>query len=372
MSNSNKTSAKLKKYLSALAPENVVGASGLAILSACSLLAFTPGTDQTLSIVLSSWLGGLGLNVLAGVLQDNYKGLLDKRIEDEEKIIALAELLSKDIRQKGELRIEVGKFLNSMDAIDISLQIVKGNPALHGWLLIKIYEDVLQYQLEFDRIHKALQEIKTALDYKNFPEKDSVLELVDISVLDKRGFSVLDIKIRNIGNAVAFAKRIEIEMLERKATGWMESQYPVPVLCKYHILLDFPAGKSKAYNIAHQIEPNGVDRFQIILGSIEPDFVYCTVKLKIHYNANAVIQSEPIKLKIQTYRNIFHRQKLEEILQLESLEFLQPIKLINATEEKFNQLNQLGEQLEKQVNSGDLTTDDAKEKILQFLESDAK
>ncbi|MCO5203988.1 MAG: SUMF1/EgtB/PvdO family nonheme iron enzyme [Anaerolineae bacterium] len=147
-------------YLKQLKPSQLVGAGGLAVLCASAALAYDPSWGP-----LATWLGSLGLNVLAGSLQQFYQSIHAEKSDDEiDRIAALAKTLEPDIRRQAELRIEVGAFLDKTDAFAIAIAAVEGDVAVHGWLLTKIYIDVTQYRLDFDHIHVELAEIKRLLE----------------------------------------------------------------------------------------------------------------------------------------------------------------------------------------------------------------
>jgi len=163
---------RLHQTLSRITPEKIVGASGLAILCAASTLALAPPSDQALLTTLMQWLGGLGLNVLAGILQQEYQNLLSQPARDEqERLTALAEALTKHFRRQAELRREIGAFLSeeNLNAFRIAEEVVQGNPAVHGWLLARIYEDVTEYRADFDQIHKSLAEMKSLVEQLQQP-----------------------------------------------------------------------------------------------------------------------------------------------------------------------------------------------------------
>ncbi len=152
---------RLGRYLLHITPEQVVGASGLAVLCASSALAFAPATGQPASVALGQYLSGLGLNVLAGVLQNLYSSLLSEPGgDDREKLADLAASLTPVIQGQPKLRSEIGAFLNTVDAVRIAEQILKGDPATHGWLLVSIFQEVDHYRTDFAQVHKTLAEIK--------------------------------------------------------------------------------------------------------------------------------------------------------------------------------------------------------------------
>ncbi len=168
---------QLKQKLSRITSSQVTGASGLAVLCAASALALAPSSEQAFVTALVQWVGGLGLNVLAGVLQQSYHDLLSQPSRDEqEQLTKLAELLTKDVRRQAELRREVGAFLGekNLDAFRIAQEVVEGNPAVHGWLLVQIFQDVTQYRDDFDQIHATLAEMKKQIEQMQQPLETSV------------------------------------------------------------------------------------------------------------------------------------------------------------------------------------------------------
>jgi len=169
MSERNSFRERLGYYLSRITPQRVVGASGLAVLCAGSTLAFAPISGQMPSVALGQFLAGLGLNVLASVLQNAYQNLLSQPTDDDlDRLERIARLITPAIQDQPKLRSEIGEFLETLDAVQIAKEVVKGNPATHGWLLMQIYQEVNQHRAEFDRIHKTLAEIK-ALNLQLLP-----------------------------------------------------------------------------------------------------------------------------------------------------------------------------------------------------------
>ena len=152
---------RLSHYLSLITPDQAVGASGLVILFAASILSLLPTVGIT---PLAQWISGLGLNVLADFLFQQYQDLLSQPDRGElERLSMLAHKLTKDVQRQAELRHEIGVFLGNMNAFQIAMEIVKGNPAIHGWLLARIHQDIAQYRNDFDHIHVTLAEIKSLL-----------------------------------------------------------------------------------------------------------------------------------------------------------------------------------------------------------------
>lgn len=170
-------SSFLTKYLIRLTPQ-VVGTSGLAVLCSASLLALAPVTGQNMAYAITTYLGGLGLNVLAGVLQNFYQILASQPTDDDLKHVQrLTELLAKKMREYPKLRQEIGIFLNKQRSLQIAMEVVKGNPATHGWLLWRIYEDGTEHKTQLADVQQSLIEIKKLIEelsgHSYFPSRIS-------------------------------------------------------------------------------------------------------------------------------------------------------------------------------------------------------
>lgn len=170
----------LNGFLSRLTPQ-AVGASGLAILCSASILALAPATGHDMMTAAAVYLGNLGLNVLAGVLQNFYQTLLSEPTDDElRQVQRLSILLSREIRNNPKLRGEIGDFLNKQKTLDIAREVIKGNPAASGWLLWRIYEDGNEYKAQLSHMNQSLIEIKGLIEDlsrdSNFPPRISTIQ----------------------------------------------------------------------------------------------------------------------------------------------------------------------------------------------------
>lgn len=166
MANSPAFRIRLREVLDRITPsDNVVGTGGLAILCAASVLVGFPAYNELFPEALRQFLGGMGLNILAGVLQQQYQRLRENPSEDEVAALnRLARGLASEINDHPMLRKEMGTFLEKTKAIEIAEELVKENPAAYSWLLVKIYQELVQYRSEFDQIHLALEQIKELLE----------------------------------------------------------------------------------------------------------------------------------------------------------------------------------------------------------------
>ena len=150
---------RIKRYLSALTPEKVVGVGGLAVICSAILLGYVPSPGQSFAGVLKDQLEGLGLNVLSGILTLVHQKLLEQPSKNDlDRLTQLARILDREIKREAKLRVEIGNFLEINNAFQIAEEVVKGNPAIHGWLLTNIYTDLRQHRDDFKRIHNRLDD----------------------------------------------------------------------------------------------------------------------------------------------------------------------------------------------------------------------
>ena len=145
---------KIRQILSNLSPEHFVGSSGLAILSATSLLAFLSSSNATIS-GLTAYLSSIGLNIFSGILQQQYSTLLATPTKQvETSLRELAKVLTRDIKKDARLRREIGTLLNAWGAFEIAKEVVSGNPSVHNWLLFRVYNDISLFGKEFEQLHR--------------------------------------------------------------------------------------------------------------------------------------------------------------------------------------------------------------------------
>ncbi len=156
--------SRLKLILSKINPNKVIGVSGLAILCASAFWSIVPVGNQTFSIALGNFLGGLGLNVLASKLQGLFESVnAIPNKEEVEKIESFAKLLSDEIEKDKNLKRQISIFLKENNSFNIAEELVLSNPGAHAWLLIKIYQDISSYQEEFEDIKRKLDGIEEAI-----------------------------------------------------------------------------------------------------------------------------------------------------------------------------------------------------------------
>jgi hypothetical protein len=155
---------RLRKILTRITPERFVGVSGIAVLCAASAAALLPITHDANALALAQWLGGLGLNVLASVLERTYLELQAQPSTDElDRVAVMAQRIGEEMRHYPLLRQQIGEFLGDTGSLQIAQEVAAGNPAVSGWLLLQIYGEVSRYEEDFASIHTALAEIKATL-----------------------------------------------------------------------------------------------------------------------------------------------------------------------------------------------------------------
>jgi len=137
---------------------------------------------------------------------------------------------------------------------------------------------------------------------------DSIVELVDVFIdeeLDEYNFSIaLDIKLRNIGDKIAFLNKLEVIMLdyyEMQTLG--DYHYEEESSYEYDLLIDNRS--LQTFEISQAIPANDVDRFRLALAAangIEGYPVICYFYLKLYFNSNDYVQSEKMIVPIMVPR----------------------------------------------------------------------
>ncbi len=153
------------------------------------------------------------------------------------------------------------------------------------------------------------------------------LEIVELSEIDNATFPILDLKLRNPGNEVAFLKRIVFEVLKtRPVPAESHMSEGAPVSHQYNVLLNpFSEDYTVPLSVSQEIPANGTDRIQIIIGADawrhaqqvlarlrNSDFsarmdelkryhihrVDVELRLHLHYNENDRITSQPFVMHV--------------------------------------------------------------------------
>jgi hypothetical protein len=169
--------------------------------------------------------------------------------------------------------------------------------------------------------------------------KDSLLELVDIDIVDdkKDQFPQLDIKIRNIGNRITVLKRAEIHVIRT----WMLLNPWKPramrISCNYDVILPFQYPNIEIISLSQAIDPNDVDRFTITLGTDQgpgPNkYVYLLNLLLLYDGDNKILQTQDMLILSRRPSKILgahtHPTRMEYCKE-NNKKVLSEIKIINA------------------------------------------
>ena len=149
----------------------------------------------------------------------------------------------------------------------------------------------------------------TMIQYK---KTDSQIEIVDITIEESNEFPMLDIKLRNSGDTVAYLYKIEVVMddffqmynIYKNGYMMMEPSH------NYDMMLTEKDVQS--LDISQVIPGNDADRFTITLATNtgdEPEVpAICTFSIKLYYNDNQYIESKTMTIPIndpQRYSSIY-------------------------------------------------------------------
>lgn len=131
----------------------------------------------------------------------------------------------------------------------------------------------------------------TIIQYK---KSDSIVELVDISIVEDGEFPVLDIKLRNSGDTIAFLYKLEVNMIDyfQMNNIHVEHYYPEEPSYNYDIVLTDES--IQTFNISQVIPGNDVDRFTVTLATTTGDpYVpaICAFSIRLYYNSEEYVES---------------------------------------------------------------------------------
>ncbi len=148
------------------------------------------------------------------------------------------------------------------------------------------------------------------LHIKNEPRKKgpSLLKIVDISLHEQKDkYPYIEIKLRNVGDSVAFIKKVIFDIKDVGAFMKVRDDRPcaVPISWNYDIKLSSEAGEY-SYEISQVVPPDDVDRFTFTLAhSAGPLNAIFKIFLKIIYDEDdKEITTEPILINIPSSYDI--------------------------------------------------------------------
>lgn len=334
-----------KQKLSQLPVERVVGFSGLAILSAASFLSFIPPASEGLSTALAQYLSNVGLNVFAGVLQANYQDLLSQSNAETEKLANLAEIITKDIKRNAVLRRELGTYLGNIDAFKIAEEVVNGNQATHGWLLVKIYADVTQYRKDFEHIHLSLAEIKSSVQeiYRLTVDKSTKEDsdiLLKVQLEERQNLQVLKDAIYRAESIYAVGKLPkELAELLYSATRFYETaRYEHGLQTTLMRYGDLQERKESVYQLTELVTSGERFIFDVMTNELRPAYEVLQEAILLYEQLSADITRDELdKANLALpHLPIKARNRLREVLQQPLLEMHRRI-----LDEKMDQINRL-------------------------------
>jgi hypothetical protein len=108
----------------------------------------------------------------------------------------------------------MGIFLQHQNAFKVAEEIIEGDAVKHNWLLVKIYQDVVQYRTDFDRIHTSLENttvLVERLQPRPYPEKPFIAPPLPGLVIGREQ-SLRELKLR-IGIVMADSEQITRQAL---------------------------------------------------------------------------------------------------------------------------------------------------------------
>jgi Cap4-like dsDNA endonuclease family protein len=170
--------------------------------------------------------------------------------------------------------------------------------------------------------------------------KDSLLELVDIQIIDNKRdqFPQLDIKVRNIGDRIAFLKRAEIRVSRMWTLISPWRPRAVPISCNYDIILPLRYPNLETISLSQAIGHNDVDRFTLTLGNDlgrgPNKYVYQLNVLFVYDEDNKTFQTEEMLILshgpsriLGAHKHTAHMESCRE----HNKQVLAELKGVNAT-----------------------------------------
>lgn len=131
----------------------------------------------------------------------------------------------------------------------------------------------------------------TVIQYK---KTDSIIELVDVSILEDGEFPVLDVKLRNSGDTIAFFYKMQFDMIEyyQMKNIHVEHYLPAEPSTNYDIILTDDS--IQCFDISQKLPGNDIDRFTVTLATATGDpYVpaICVFSIRLYYNDEEYVES---------------------------------------------------------------------------------
>ena len=140
-----------------------------------------------------------------------------------------------------------------------------------------------------------------------YERTDANVEIVDLKINEDGEFPILDIKVRNKGDFIAYLHTVKIYMLNyfQMENIHNESYYEVEPSSNYDIVLSNE--DEQIFDISQAVPQNGVDRFTITLATNTGDPglpAICYFYAELIYNENDIITTSKMIIPINNGRRI--------------------------------------------------------------------
>lgn len=144
----------------------------------------------------------------------------------------------------------------------------------------------------------------TIIQYKR---TDSIIELVDLSIIEDGEFPVLDIKLRNSGDTVAYLYKLEVNMIDYFQMHNIYDEYHsyVEPSSNYDIILTERA--TQDFTISQKIPANDVDRFTVSMATTTGDPYFpaiCVFSIRLYYNNDGYVESTAMIIPVGNPKRI--------------------------------------------------------------------
>lgn len=127
-----------------------------------------------------------------------------------------------------------------------------------------------------------------------YGKTDSIVELVDISIKEDGEFPVLDVKLRNSGDTIAFLHKLEVNMVEYFQMNNIHIEFYSPVEPSQNYDIVLTSDEVQTFDISQAIPGNDIDRFTVTLATTTGDpYVpaICVFSIRLYYNSEDYVES---------------------------------------------------------------------------------
>lgn len=173
---------------------------------------------------------------------------------------------------------------DSKGIIQVAGNYIKGVP---GWILLLV------------SILLASGIAGSVLYFVKYLDRDSSIEIIDISLIETNEFPIVEFRLRNIGGKVAYIKTAQFKTLDYRSLSYCEDPAMQPVSWIYDVELSKQRITSE--KVDQSISPNETDRFQFRISSKGSGIsnLY-QLKIDLIYNTGTKnkVSSEPFIIEI--------------------------------------------------------------------------